>query len=386
MDTLHIFSLLGIAFGTLLILMYLYRYGRSRTSLYFCLLLAELIAVCTINLGILPEGKTLPEFLWAQYLLSPCFLYGPVLFLYIRSLLRQRTGIGRDLPFFILPAADGLFNFFEFWRGEFALWEYFSGRPAWFYLLREGYNSAYVLSALLLLFRLRGRIREKGPGKFGRLWLRAVLVANGLGLLLTTSERLFVLFRRQHSPLFANPALIRPILLAGSTAIPLSILALMLIPLFFPEQVDQLVSGASPSGEEEKKEEGDYGSNRLGRKELRRIDRALEEHIRRSEAFRRPNLTISDLSDSLGVPSYRLSQVINRQRRCNFQTYINRFRVEEMKEELRRTSRKVLDIGLDAGFNSKSTMNAAFKELTGLPPGQFRRSIAAEDSPSSGGI
>ena len=41
------------------------------------------------------------------------------------------------------------------------------------------------------------------------------------------------------------------------------------------------------------------------------------------------------------------------------------------------TNLKILSLGLDAGFASKSTFNDVFKKHTGLTPSDYRRSVAA---------
>ena len=61
----------------------------------------------------------------------------------------------------------------------------------------------------------------------------------------------------------------------------------------------------------------------------------------------------------------------------NFSDYINSLRVEEAKRCLRNPGFEaytMVAIGLECGFNSKSTFYTAFKKFTGQTPTSFRKS------------
>jgi AraC-like DNA-binding protein len=65
-----------------------------------------------------------------------------------------------------------------------------------------------------------------------------------------------------------------------------------------------------------------------------------------------------------------LSQIVNERCGTNFSDFVNSFRVHEVVGLLERhgRARTILDLSLEAGFNSKSTFNHAFKKHTGLSP------------------
>ena len=61
-----------------------------------------------------------------------------------------------------------------------------------------------------------------------------------------------------------------------------------------------------------------------------------------------------------------------------FYDYINQFRVEEVKERLRNPEFKhysIESIGLDSGFNSKSSFFSIFKKHTSLTPYNYKKQI-----------
>jgi AraC-like DNA-binding protein len=79
-----------------------------------------------------------------------------------------------------------------------------------------------------------------------------------------------------------------------------------------------------------------------------------------------------------------LSQVLNLHLRKSFFVLVNSYRAEELMAALAdpaQRDRGVLDLALEAGFNSKSTVNSFFKRYTGMTPSGFRRRQPREKSP-----
>jgi AraC-like DNA-binding protein len=103
-------------------------------------------------------------------------------------------------------------------------------------------------------------------------------------------------------------------------------------------------------------------------------------------AYRREGVTIGTLSAELGVPEYRLRQLINEGLgHRNFNAVLNRYRIEEAKAALADRGQKevpVLTIALDAGFQSVGPFNRAFRAATDLTPTEFRRLAAANNGSS----
>jgi len=93
--------------------------------------------------------------------------------------------------------------------------------------------------------------------------------------------------------------------------------------------------------------------------------------------FLNPSLSLTEIAQKLEVAPRYASQVINESFRQNFHDFVNRFRVEESKRllSLQDQNLNILGIALDAGFNSKSAFNTAFKRHTGMTPKEFRKSV-----------
>ncbi len=96
--------------------------------------------------------------------------------------------------------------------------------------------------------------------------------------------------------------------------------------------------------------------------------------------FLDPELTLSSLAKDLRISRSQLSVVINDGVGDNFYDFVNKYRVEEVKQLMtdpRVKNYNLLGIALEAGFKSKSTFNLIFKRFTGLTPTEYRKNLSA---------
>jgi len=92
--------------------------------------------------------------------------------------------------------------------------------------------------------------------------------------------------------------------------------------------------------------------------------------------YREEKVSLQTLSLELSIPSYQLSWVINKKMNATFAGLINSYRVEEVKKRLtlpQEADKTILDIALDAGFNTKTSFNRVFKKITRMTPSQYRK-------------
>ncbi len=89
-----------------------------------------------------------------------------------------------------------------------------------------------------------------------------------------------------------------------------------------------------------------------------------------------PGLDLQGLSQHSGWSPNQVSQALNQGLGQSFSEFVTGFRIKAAKSCLSDPAdpRSVLDIGLAAGFGSKSTFNSAFKRATGQTPSEYRRS------------
>jgi AraC-like DNA-binding protein len=89
-----------------------------------------------------------------------------------------------------------------------------------------------------------------------------------------------------------------------------------------------------------------------------------------------PDLAIEELSGQLSVPVKVLSRVINESLGQSFFYFVNTYRVEEAKQLLTNASDPkitVPEVMDQAGFNSKSSSNTAFKKIALTTPGDYKK-------------
>lgn len=119
-----------------------------------------------------------------------------------------------------------------------------------------------------------------------------------------------------------------------------------------------------------------YGERALADAERGAFLARLEACMRDEQPWRDGELKLEALAGRLALTPHELSQLINGACGANFQDYLNRHRVEALKEALHdpgRSDSTILDLALASGFNSKSALNRVFKAHTGMTPGEFRR-------------
>lgn len=88
------------------------------------------------------------------------------------------------------------------------------------------------------------------------------------------------------------------------------------------------------------------------------------------------NLNIEEFSKRIDLPIKDVSLVINKHYGTNFFEFINKYRVEEAKRLLvdpNYADKTILDILLQAGFNSKSAFHRFFNRLVGMSPSEYRK-------------
>ncbi len=119
-----------------------------------------------------------------------------------------------------------------------------------------------------------------------------------------------------------------------------------------------------------------YEKSGLKNEEIERINKQLDDFIE-AKGFLNPDLSLTSLSEQLGVPPHKLSELFGKHRKTSFYDLINFHRIEAVKSALRDPAcshLSVLGVAYDCGYNSKSTFNTAFKKFTGLNPSEYRKS------------
>lgn len=118
-----------------------------------------------------------------------------------------------------------------------------------------------------------------------------------------------------------------------------------------------------------------YARSGLTPDDVARLAARLDSHMRATRAWRDGDLSLTVLARQLEVPSHHLSRALNDVLQQNFFDYVNRWRVDEVQRLLAdptQMSRSILELAFGVGFNSKSSFNACFKQVTGTTPRAYR--------------
>ncbi|MBQ4819482.1 helix-turn-helix domain-containing protein [Aquimarina sp. MMG016] len=85
------------------------------------------------------------------------------------------------------------------------------------------------------------------------------------------------------------------------------------------------------------------------------------------------NVSLSSLSKLIHKSTQKTSEIINQNAKQNFNDFINHFRIKEAKKMLLGNKNHTISaIAFDAGFNSLSSFNSAFKKFEGTTPSLYR--------------
>ncbi|MFN8239337.1 MAG: helix-turn-helix domain-containing protein [Bacteroidales bacterium] len=123
---------------------------------------------------------------------------------------------------------------------------------------------------------------------------------------------------------------------------------------------------------------GDRGL--LEEKQREELTELILQYLEARKPYLNPEYSLQMMVDDLNISRQKLSYLINSGQQKNFYKFINEFRIREVKEKLTSpgySHYSVLGIGLDCGFNSKTSFNRIFKEETGFTPSEYRKRFSA---------
>lgn len=114
--------------------------------------------------------------------------------------------------------------------------------------------------------------------------------------------------------------------------------------------------------------------SRLNPIEIQQIQKRLDFFMKEDKVFIEPDITLKNLSERLSTTPNNLSWLLNNVYETNFYDYINSFRVKEYVKQIEKGAHEnitLLALAFDVGFNSKTTFNKVFKTHMGLTPSQY---------------
>jgi AraC-like DNA-binding protein len=380
MDFVSTITILGIVQGLYLGTMLLTMRGPNRRANRFLGLLLFAYSVSITHFFFLRIGayRVFPDLVAVSF--PALFLFGPLFYFYVLVLTDRTHQLNlRDilhaipfllmmssvLPLHFLPAAEKLAFVARVERQEV--------RPIDLVLnfVQILQLACYLVAAHLVLVRYEKQIRSVRSSieQFTLLWLRG-----GIFLYVAVFGVIFVLGVMQMAGYEAMPVY--------SVLVPTFVTVIIFtLGAFGLRQPEIFV----PAFSEVEKEEKYQKSAMTPEKRTEYLDR-LNHTMENGKPYRDPELTLPGLAQILAVPVHQLSQLLNETVGQSFFDYVNKARVEEAKKLLvdpAFSSYTILAIATEAGFNSKTAFNTAFKKHAGNTPSAFRKSVASRDTRSS---
>lgn len=108
--------------------------------------------------------------------------------------------------------------------------------------------------------------------------------------------------------------------------------------------------------------------------ELIPLKERLHRVMQQQRPYLEPKLKLAALAEIAEITPHLLSRVINEGYQQNFADFVNQYRVQAFIALARRAEYRnytMLALAYEAGFNSKTTFNTAFKKVTGNTPGAY---------------
>lgn len=117
-------------------------------------------------------------------------------------------------------------------------------------------------------------------------------------------------------------------------------------------------------------------------KDAEALTRRLNKLIQEDHVYENPELNLELLAGYLGISPKRCSMFINASYKTNFNSLINQYRVEAVKEKIKQGRLKtftVESLAYESGFDSKSTFFRVFKAHVHMTPLAFQKKWQADN-------
>lgn len=102
----------------------------------------------------------------------------------------------------------------------------------------------------------------------------------------------------------------------------------------------------------------------------------LKKIVKENRYYQDPELSLGSLAEKLNLHTHELSRILNTVLRKSFNDFINEFRVQDAARKMQDPAYDhitLLGIAYESGFNSQSTFNRIFKQMTGKSPVEYKK-------------
>jgi AraC-like DNA-binding protein len=121
-----------------------------------------------------------------------------------------------------------------------------------------------------------------------------------------------------------------------------------------------------------------YKGIKIPEDESARIIAELKRYMEEKKSYLNAELKLADLAHEINFPVHEISQVLNQDLHQSFYDFVNKYRIEEVKNRMAdKTYEKftIIAIAEQCGFNSKTSFYRIFKNETGKTPADYLKEI-----------
>ncbi|WP_452601496.1 helix-turn-helix domain-containing protein [Pontimicrobium sp. MEBiC06410] len=114
----------------------------------------------------------------------------------------------------------------------------------------------------------------------------------------------------------------------------------------------------------------------MDHKEMNNILKKVDAYLVESEVYINKDFALNNLSNAINVHPRRVSFSLNKLTGYNFNTYINKYRIDKAKAILKNPLKDHLSIegvGIEVGFNSRASFYSAFKKFEKSTPAMYKK-------------
>jgi AraC-like DNA-binding protein len=135
---------------------------------------------------------------------------------------------------------------------------------------------------------------------------------------------------------------------------------------------DQVDSGSEPTSEAPVHERGE------GERRFNELAERMVVFMEERKPYLDPEFSIEMLAEQLEVPNHHIYYCFSSILKTKFTQMRSEFRIRHAQELIRvgvPSSRTLVSIGLESGFSSSASFRSVFKEITGMSPREYQRSL-----------
>ena len=275
---------------------------------------------------------------YLQIGLSACFLIGPLLYFFVKSILRKLNYSFAKYSLIVVITTIIVFGFLFPYKEDPEMWSgiiYYSINIQWFIFIALSIYEARQI--------FRKLITNRNPISYQETWVLSVICG------------VFAIWLSYALSRYTS-------YISGALTFSFSFYISFLLLYYAKDKT--LISVISK----------EKYVNKIDEKLVKEIQEKINILFETRKIYTNPDLTLSILAKELNIRPQLLSQFINDNLNKSFTQFINEYRIDEAKRLLKESNQLKIDaVGFESGFNSSSTFYSSFKKITGTTPSNYQK-------------